>query len=154
MLVSSAAMQDELRGAEATCHIAIIGAGFSGVAMAIQLKKAGIHDFLVFEAADEVGGTWRDNVYPGCACDVPSHLYSYSFEPNARWSRVYGEQGEIWAYLRHCVEKYGLRPHLRLGAEIRRAVKIPFGVKPDRGRASAPAQRDGPVFQSAAGAVF
>ncbi|EYF02625.1 flavin-containing monooxygenase [Chondromyces apiculatus] len=122
MLVSSPAMQDELRGAEATCHIAIIGAGFSGVAMAIQLKKAGIHDFVVFEAADEVGGTWRDNVYPGCACDVPSHLYSYSFEPNAHWSRVYGEQGEIWAYLRRCVEKYGLRPHLRLGAKIRRAV--------------------------------
>lgn len=109
------------RGRAADLPIAIIGAGFSGVCMAIQLKKAGIDSFTLLEAADDVGGTWRDNTYPGCACDVPSHLYSYSFEPNPRWSRVYGEQPEIWGYLRRCIDRYGLRPHLRFNTEVTRA---------------------------------
>lgn len=96
----------------------IVGAGFSGLCAAIQLKKAGIHDFVILEKADGVGGTWRANTYPGAACDIPSHLYSYSFEPNPRWSRAYGGQPEILSYLEHCATKYALRPHLRFGAEV------------------------------------
>lgn len=111
-------MSTPTSGRSAEFPIAIIGAGFSGICMAIQLKKAGIDSFTILEAAEDVGGTWRDNTYPGCACDVPSHLYSYSFEPNPRWSRVYGEQPEIWDYLRHCVDRYGLRPHLRFKTEV------------------------------------
>jgi cation diffusion facilitator CzcD-associated flavoprotein CzcO len=91
----------------------IVGAGFSGLAAGIQLKRAGISDFVILEKADRVGGTWRENTYPGAACDVPSHLYSYSFEPNPKWSRAYGGQAEILAYLEHCADKYGLRPHLK-----------------------------------------
>jgi cation diffusion facilitator CzcD-associated flavoprotein CzcO len=86
--------------------------------MAIALKRAGIDSFTIYESGSDVGGTWRDNTYPGCACDVRSHLYSYSFEPKADWSRDYAPQTEIFAYLRHCADKYGLRPHLRLNTEI------------------------------------
>ena len=69
-------------------RIAIIGTGFSGLGMAIRLKQAGIDDFLLFERANDLGGTWRENTYPGCQCDVPSHLYSFSFAPNPNWSRT------------------------------------------------------------------
>jgi cation diffusion facilitator CzcD-associated flavoprotein CzcO len=99
----------------------VVGAGFSGLAAGIQLKRAGIHNFVILEKADGVGGTWRDNHYPGAACDIPSHLYSYSFEPNPRWQRAYGGQPEILAYLEHCADKYGLRPHLVLGAKVANA---------------------------------
>lgn len=105
---------------DAEFQVAVIGAGFSGLCMAIQLKLAKINSFVVFEKADDIGGTWRDNLYPGCACDVPSHLYSYSFEPNPNWSRMFAPQQEIWDYLRACGEKYGVRPHMRFGAEIAR----------------------------------
>ncbi len=98
--------------------IAIIGAGFAGIGTAIQLKKAGIDSFTIFERADEVGGTWRDNTYPGAACDVPSHVYSFSFEPNPDWSRTFAEAAEIQAYLLRVVEKWDLRKHMRLGTEI------------------------------------
>ena len=100
-------------------RIAIIGAGFSGLGAAIRLRAAGIDDFVVLERAAQVGGTWRDNSYPGCQCDVPSHLYSYSFAPNPEWSRTFSPQGEIWDYLRACVERFELGPHLRLGVEVR-----------------------------------
>jgi cation diffusion facilitator CzcD-associated flavoprotein CzcO len=86
--------------------------------MAIRLKQAGIHDFTILEADDGVGGTWRANHYPGAACDVPSHLYSFSFEKNPSWSRSYGLQREILAYLEHCADKYGLRPHIQLKTEV------------------------------------
>jgi len=99
----------------------VVGAGFSGIAAGVALKRAGITDFLILEKADRVGGTWRENTYPGAACDVPSHLYSFSFEPNPRWSRAYGEQREILAYLEHCADKYGLRPHLKFGQAVREA---------------------------------
>ncbi|MFC7381259.1 flavin-containing monooxygenase [Sphaerisporangium rhizosphaerae] len=98
--------------------VAIIGAGFGGLCMAIRLRKAGITTFTVFEKADGLGGTWRDNTYPGAACDVPSHLYSYSFEPHRGWSGRYPAQPELLAYLEHCADKYGLRPHLRLNTEV------------------------------------
>ena len=101
--------------------VAIIGAGFGGIGLAITLKKAGIDSLTIFEKAEGVGGVWRHNTYPGAACDVPSHLYSFSFEPNPDWSRRYSPQPEILDYLERCVEKYGLRPSLRLGIEVTRA---------------------------------
>ncbi len=99
-------------------HVAIAGAGFGGLGTAIRLRQEGIHDFLVFERAEEIGGVWRDNTYPGCACDVQSHLYSFSFAPNPGWSRAYSPQAEIWEYLRGCVDRFGIAPHLRLGHEL------------------------------------
>ena len=98
--------------------VLIVGSGFAGLGMAIRLKQAGIDDFVVLEQAGDVGGTWRDNHYPGAACDVPSYLYSFSFEPNPRWSRSFGEQKEILAYLNHCADKYGLRSHLRFNTRV------------------------------------
>jgi cation diffusion facilitator CzcD-associated flavoprotein CzcO len=103
---------------KADFDVAVIGAGFSGLCMAIGLKKAGIDSFVVYEKAHDIGGTWRDNLYPGCACDVPSHLYSYSFEPNPNWSRMFAPQHEIWDYLRRCAQKYDLLPHMRFGSEV------------------------------------
>lgn len=96
----------------------IVGTGFAGLGMAIKLKEQGLNDFAILERALDVGGTWRDNHYPGCACDVQSHLYSFSFEQNPDWSRMFAGQGEIWAYLRACADKYGLHPHLRFGADV------------------------------------
>ncbi len=101
--------------------VAIIGAGFGGIGLAITLKKAGVDSLTILEKADGIGGVWRDNTYPGAACDVPSHLYSFSFEPNPDWSRRYSPQPEILDYLERCIERYGLRPSLRLGTEVRRA---------------------------------
>ncbi|RZI86749.1 MAG: steryl acetyl hydrolase [Rubrivivax sp.] len=98
----------------------IIGTGFAGLGMAIALRKAGIDNFVILEKAYDVGGVWRDNSYPGAACDVPSHLYSFSFEPNPRWSRVFAAQGEIFAYLQHCARKYDLTKHIRFGSEVTR----------------------------------
>lgn len=98
--------------------VLIIGTGFSGIGMAIRLKQAGHHDFTILERAQSVGGTWRDNRYPGCACDVQSHLYSFSFEPNPKWTRMYAQQPEIEAYLQGCADKYGVMPHIRFGAEL------------------------------------
>ena len=104
-----------------TTDIAIIGTGFSGLGMAIRLKQAGRNDFTLFEKAEAIGGTWRDNHYPGIACDVHSHLYSFSFAPNPNWSRMFSPGREICAYLQHCAERYGILPHIRLGAEVRTA---------------------------------
>jgi len=101
-----------------TADVAIVGAGFSGIGMAIALKKTGCDDFVVLERAATLGGTWRDNDYPGCACDVPSMLYSFSFEPYAGWTRRYPPQAEVEAYLVRCAEKYGLTSHLRLRTEL------------------------------------
>ncbi|MBP2324464.1 cation diffusion facilitator CzcD-associated flavoprotein CzcO [Kibdelosporangium banguiense] len=103
-------------------RIAIVGSGFSGIGLAIRLKQAGFTDLTVFEKASDLGGVWRDNTYPGAACDAPSHLYSYSFEPNPGWSRRFAEQPEILAYLRHCAAKYDISGHIRFGVEITRAV--------------------------------
>jgi cation diffusion facilitator CzcD-associated flavoprotein CzcO len=100
-------------------RIAIVGAGFSGLGAAIRLRAAGIEDFIILERAEAVGGTWRDNTYPGCQCDVESHLYSYSFAPNPNWSRTFSRQPEIWDYLRACVARFGLDAHLKLGVEVR-----------------------------------
>jgi cation diffusion facilitator CzcD-associated flavoprotein CzcO len=98
--------------------IAIIGAGFAGIGAAVQLIKAGIHSFTIFERADEIGGTWRDNTYPGAACDVPSHVYSLSFEQNPNWSRRYATSWEIQEYLLGVVDKHRLRERMRLNTAI------------------------------------
>src|SRR5918994_774974 len=98
--------------------VAIIGAGFGGLGAAIRLQQKGFHDFLVFDQAGDVGGTWRDNSYPGCACDVPSHLYSFSFALNPSWSQTYSPQAEIDAYLKRCADDFGVRPHVRLNTTV------------------------------------
>lgn len=103
---------------ERHAHVAIVGAGFSGLGMAIRLKRQGDEDFVVLERGADVGGTWRDNTYPGCACDVPSRLYSFSFAPNPNWSRSYSPQPEILAYLRDCVQRFGIGPHIRWNTEV------------------------------------
>jgi cation diffusion facilitator CzcD-associated flavoprotein CzcO/acetyl esterase/lipase len=102
-------------------RVAIIGSGFGGLGTAIRLKQEGENDFLVFERAAQVGGVWRDNSYPGCACDVQSNLYSFSFAQNPEWTRSYPQQSEIWAYLETCADRFGIRPHLRLLHTVNRA---------------------------------
>ena len=115
----------EVPTAETTGHapateadVVIVGSGFSGLGTAIRLKKEGFEDFVVLERGDEVGGTWWFNTYPGCACDVPSHLYSFSFAPNPDWSETYSKQPEIRDYLRRCADELGVRPHLRFGHTV------------------------------------
>jgi len=99
-------------------RVVIIGSGFGGLGTAIRLKQAGIDDFVVLEKADDVGGTWRENTYPGIACDVPSHLYSFSFAPNPDWSRMFSPGAEIQHYLQRCARDFGIHPHLRLGTRV------------------------------------
>ncbi|MGB6456171.1 MAG: NAD(P)/FAD-dependent oxidoreductase [Streptosporangiaceae bacterium] len=99
----------------------IIGAGFSGLGAAIKLTQAGHTDLVILERADDVGGTWRDNVYPGCRCDVPSNLYSYSFDPKPDWRETFPSQPELWDYLRDVVSKYRLRNYLRFGHQVSKA---------------------------------
>jgi cation diffusion facilitator CzcD-associated flavoprotein CzcO len=100
--------------------IIIIGSGFAGLCMAIRLKQAGQRDFLILEKNDDLGGTWRDNTYPGCACDVPSHMYSFSFDLYPGWSRMFAPQQEIWEYMRRCADKHGLTANIRCGCAVER----------------------------------
>ena len=99
-------------------EVVIVGTGFSGLGMAIKLKQEGREDFVLLERAGDIGGTWRDNTYPGCRCDVPSHLYSFSFAPNPGWSATFSPQPEILDYLRGCAERYGVLPHVRFDHEL------------------------------------
>lgn len=101
-----------------TLSVGIIGAGPGGLALGIFLRKAGFHDFTIFDREDGVGGTWRINTYPGLACDVKSHLYSYSFDLNPRWSRLWSGQQEILEYFERCARRYRLQSHLKLNTEI------------------------------------
>ena len=103
-------------------HVAVIGAGPGGLCMGKRLLDEGIDDFVLLERSDGIGGTWNLNRYPGCECDVQSALYSFSFEIKPDWSKPYGTQPEILAYMRHVAEKYGVLPHVRLGSGVRRAV--------------------------------
>jgi cation diffusion facilitator CzcD-associated flavoprotein CzcO len=105
--------------------VAVIGAGFAGIGAGIKLKQEGIESFKIFERSNDVGGTWRDNNYPGCACDIPSNLYSYSFEPNPEWSRAFSPHNEIHDYLKHCVSKYNITAYIQFSTEIQ---KIFFDV--------------------------
>ena len=98
-------------------RVAVVGSGFGGLGAAVRLRREGITDFVVLERAGGVGGTWRDNSYPGCACDVPSHLYSFSFAPNPDWPRTFSGQQHIRAYLEHVADVFRLRPHIRFDSE-------------------------------------
>ena len=98
--------------------VAIIGSGFSGLGMAVQLRRRGRDDFLILEKSHDVGGVWRDNTYPGCGCDVPTAVYSYSFEQNPFWSKMWSSQPEIHAYLRRTADKYDLRRKTLFGTEV------------------------------------
>jgi len=99
-------------------RVAIVGTGFAGLGMAIRLRQQGEEDFVVLERAGDIGGTWRDNTYPGCRCDVPSHLYSFSFAPNPNWSSTFSPQSEILDYLRDCAERFGVIQHVRFNTEV------------------------------------
>src|SRR3954462_15216094 len=101
--------------------VAIVGSGFSGLGTAIRLRQEGIEDFVVLERGDDVGGTWHYNTYPGCACDIPSHLYSFSFAPNPHWSQTYSPQPEIRDYLQRTADDFGVRPHVRTGCNVESA---------------------------------
>jgi len=101
--------------------VAIVGTGFSGLGMAINLKKAGRDDFVLLEKGSDVGGTWHWNTYPGCACDVPSHLYSFSFAPNPEWPETYSKQPEIRKYLERLATDFGIRPKIRTGTTVESA---------------------------------
>lgn len=105
----------------AQVEVAIVGAGFAGLGTGIQLARRGCRSFVILERADDVGGTWRDNTYPGVCCDVPAHLYCFSFLPNPFWSHFFAPGAEIQDYLRHCARSEGLHDHLRFGAEMRGA---------------------------------
>jgi len=102
-------------------EVVIVGSGFAGLCMGIKLRQAGCEDFVILEKAEELGGTWRDNTYPGCACDIPSYLYSFSFEQNPHWTRMFAPWDEILAYLKHCADKYGIADKIRYGAEVTEA---------------------------------
>lgn len=102
-------------------QVGIIGAGFGGLIAALRLKESNRNSFVVFERADEVGGTWRENTYPGCACDVQSDVYSISSEPNPNWSETYSPQSEIWDYLKNVANKHGLRKHIRFNFGVQKA---------------------------------
>jgi cation diffusion facilitator CzcD-associated flavoprotein CzcO len=123
-------------GAE-TLEVLIVGAGFSGLAMAIRCRQAGIGPMRVIEKAEDLGGTWRENTYPGAACDVPSHLYSLSFAPKADWTRMYAPQPEIQAYLRETAERHGLMPLIQFGTAFSGATwdeaRAHWHVETDRG---------------------
>ncbi|WP_324192711.1 NAD(P)/FAD-dependent oxidoreductase [Nocardia transvalensis] len=102
-------------------EVAVVGSGFSGLGVAINLRKLGIDDFVILERAEAIGGTWRDNVYPGCAVDVPSVLYSYSFAPNPDWTRLYAPQPELRAYTEAIADRFDLRRHVQCNSEVAEA---------------------------------
>ncbi|MFF7562030.1 flavin-containing monooxygenase [Streptomyces pseudovenezuelae] len=122
-------------------RVAVVGSGFGGLGAAVRLRREGVTDFVVLERADSVGGTWRDNSYPGCACDVPSHLYSFSFAPNPDWPRTFSGQEHIRAYLEHVTDVFRLRPHIRLNSEVKRMTwdseKLRWDIETASGRLSA-----------------
>ena len=164
-------MTDPARGtAPEPLAVLIVGAGFSGLAMAIRCRQAGIGPLRVIEKSDGLGGTWHDNTYPGAACDVPSHLYSLSFAPKADWSRMYAPQPEILAYLRETAERHGLMPLIQLRTTFQGATwdeaRALWHVETDRGPVTAraivsgmgglhhPAYPDIPGRESFAGPAF
>ena len=105
--------------------VLIIGCGFGGIALAIALKQAGLNAFIILERASDVGGVWRDNSYPGAACDVVSRLYSFSYDQEYAWSTAFAPRDEIFDYIQRCVERYGIRDHVRFGREVATAAFDP-----------------------------
>ncbi|WP_435283044.1 flavin-containing monooxygenase [Streptomyces koelreuteriae] len=122
-------------------RVAVVGSGFGGLGAAVRLRREGVTDFVVLERASGVGGTWRDNSYPGCRCDVPSHLYSFSFAPNPDWPRTFSGQEHIRAYLEHVTDVFRLRPHLRFDSEVKRmtwnAERLCWDIETSSGNLSA-----------------
>ncbi|NGO72152.1 flavin-containing monooxygenase [Streptomyces boncukensis] len=122
-------------------RVAVVGSGFGGLGAAVRLRRAGVTDFVVLERREAVGGTWHDNTYPGCACDIPSHLYSFSFAPNPRWPRAFSPQHEIRDYLERVADVFGLRQHLLLRTEVQRmawdAEELRWRVETSRGEVTA-----------------
>src|SRR5215212_7196608 len=118
--------------------IAVVGGGFGGVGAAVMLRRAGYQDVSVFERGERIGGVWHHNTYPGAACDIPSHLYEFSFEPNPRWSRRYGPQAEIQAYLEDVARRYGVLERIRTGTEVESATwdeeRSRWTLETDQGR--------------------
>lgn len=106
-------------------YAAIIGSGFAGICMGVGLSERQEDNFLIFETADDLGGTWRENTYPGCGCDVRSHLYSFSFFPKSDWTRSFSKQDEIWQYMKDCAKHFGLYPHFRFKEGIMEARWLP-----------------------------
>ncbi|CPT70990.1 Probable monooxygenase [Mycobacteroides abscessus] len=100
-------------------HVVVIGAGIGGLCAGVRLQQAGIQDFVIIDRADDLGGTWRDNVYPGIAVDIPSVIYQFPFARNPQWSRVFAPGAEVQAYHRRVAEEFNLRPHFRFGIEVR-----------------------------------
>jgi cation diffusion facilitator CzcD-associated flavoprotein CzcO len=119
-------------------EVAIIGAGLSGLGATVMLRQAGIEDVVIFERACELGGTWRENTYPGCACDVPSPLYSFSFAPNPDWGRLYASQPEIRAYAHSIADRHQIGRHLQTDTDVLQASWEPrdqrWLIETDRGR--------------------
>jgi cation diffusion facilitator CzcD-associated flavoprotein CzcO len=166
----SIAQHESLQGLPAETEVAIVGAGFSGIAMGAKLRRAGRGDYVVLEKGSDVGGTWRDNDYPGCACDVPSHVYSFSFAPNPNWSSTFSPQSEIHDYLRDVARREGVIARTRFGCEVEEArwdeaeqrwiVRTPEGELRARalvaaaGPFSEPVVPDVPGLESFRGTVF
>jgi cation diffusion facilitator CzcD-associated flavoprotein CzcO len=121
MTNSSTVNEPQIHSEVPRVDVAIVGSGFSGLGMAMKLKRSGQDSFVVLERESALGGTWRDNHYPGAACDIQSHLYSFSFKPNPEWSRVYAGQPEILAYLKDCASNEGIEHHFRFNSEVVRA---------------------------------
>ncbi|MCY0951813.1 flavin-containing monooxygenase [Streptomyces sp. H27-S2] len=134
-------MGEREHGRREHVRVAVIGTGFGGLGAAVRLRREGITDFVVLERAGSVGGTWRDNSYPGCACDVPSHLYSFSFAPNPDWPRTFSGQPAIREYLEHVADTFGLRRHIRLDSEVRMmrwdAEELHWEIETDTGELTA-----------------
>src|SRR5947209_5164613 len=107
-----------LTGVQPDHEVAIIGAGLGGIGMAIALRRAGFGDFVVLERAHDIGGTWRDNTYPGLTVDIPAQAYQFSFELKPDWSRVFATGREVKSYIDHCTDRYDVRRHIRLNAEV------------------------------------
>ena len=118
--MSSGGSNGQATNAQRPLRFAIVGAGMAGILSAIKLDAAGLHDYTIYEKADRLGGTWRENTYPGIACDVPSHLYSYSFAPNPDWSHRFSPGAEIEAYFEDVAHRYGVDQRIRFGEEIAR----------------------------------
>ncbi|MFI5676822.1 flavin-containing monooxygenase [Streptomyces cellulosae] len=122
-------------------RVAVVGTGFGGLGAAVRLRREGVTDFVVLERAGSVGGAWRDNTYPGCACDVPSHLYSFSFAPHPDWPRTFSGQEHIRAYLEHVADVFRLRPHIRFDSEVKRMTwdgeKLRWDIETSSGSLSA-----------------
>ena len=114
-------MASSKKEAQNILEVAIVGAGVSGLGMGIQLLKAGETNFKIFDKGHDVGGTWRDNRYPGVAVDITSFVYSFSFEQNPNWSRVFAPGDELQNYARRVASKYGLYPYIRFGVSVKRA---------------------------------